>query len=216
MASSDHRSGEEYEDGPIVVQPEPMAPIEEEEDTQKGDEWEFLGPPMSGRPAAIEPTTQACPSGNRNQQGYSFKKWLKSMKRKKPPFEGPQRYVYGWPEDEALDESYAMFRRHEYDKPETSSIASSSILRAVKTASISFTSLSSVNRLRTNTRRSVCHSSDPSGSDQRASIDSNALSSALSLDESAWNRAVQRRQVIREIIETETTYVAGLKSLTDV
>lgn len=219
MASSEGHAGDGPEEKAVVLQPEPMAPIEEEEDPQKRVEGDLLGLPTSDNPTN-EPTPQAPSSSNRNQEGYGFKKWLKSMKSRKNTFTGPQRYVYGWPENEALDESYNMFRKHDYDRPETSSIASSSILRAVKTASVSFTSFSSVNRLhtstRTSTRQSGCHSSGPSGSDARASMDSNALSSALSLDESAWNRAVQRRQIIREILETETTYVAGLKSLTDV
>jgi hypothetical protein len=94
------------------------------------------------------------------------------------------------------------------------------LLKTVKTASMSMTSLSVFNRPRTNTQgstqRSACHSSGFSGSDARVSIDSNRLASTLSLDEGAWNRAVHRRQAIQEMLNTEATYVAGLKALADV
>lgn len=157
-----------------------------------------------------------------NHDGYSFKRWIKGIRRiRLASFAGPSNYVMGWPDDEALDESYSMFPRFQQGShTDTSSVTSSSILHTVKTASLSQTSLSVLNRPRTNTQtstqRSVCHSSGFSGSDVRRSIDSNRLASTLSLDEGAWNRAVQRRQIIRELLDTETTYVSGLRALTEV
>ncbi|ODH52599.1 hypothetical protein GX48_01084 [Paracoccidioides brasiliensis] len=150
---------------------------------------------------------------------HSFKRWIKSMRKKRTPnYDGPPRYVVGWPDDESKDESYRMFPPFYRAQPDQSSTASSSNLHTVKTASV--TSLSFLTRPRTNTQtsthRSACHSSAFSGSDARVSIDSNRLTSTLSLDEGAWNRAVQRRQVIQEILETEVTYLAGLKALAEV
>ncbi|PGG97136.1 hypothetical protein AJ80_09730 [Polytolypa hystricis UAMH7299] len=161
------------------------------------------------------------PAGPASQDNYGFKQWIRSIRKHKAVnYEGPQRFVLGWPENEALDESYRMLSRVRDDATDKSSVASSSYLRTVKTASISMTNLSMFTRPRTNTQtstqRSVCHSSRFSGSDARRSMDSNKLGSTLSLDEGAWNRAVHRRQVIRELMDTEATYVAGLKALGDV
>ncbi|KAK2761077.1 hypothetical protein FQN53_007763 [Emmonsiellopsis sp. PD_33] len=154
-----------------------------------------------------------------HQDSHSFKRWIRSMrKRRTPNYDGPPRYVVGWPGDESKDESYRMFPPLYKNQPDQSSTASSSNLRTVKTASVSMASM--LTRPRTNTQtstqRSACHSSLFSGSDARVSIDSNRLASTLSLDEGAWNRAVQRRQVIREILDTEVTYLAGLKALAEV
>lgn len=164
--------------------------------------------------------SSVAPSG---QNSYSFSKWIKSIRRSRGTnFTGPSNWVMGWPDDEALDESYSMFPN--FNEPENhadnASVASSSLLHRVKTASLSQISLSLFNRPRTNTQtstqRSACHSSGFSGSDARRSMDSNRLASTLSLDEGAWNRAVQRRQIIKEFLDTETTYVSGLKALADV
>ncbi|OAX78638.1 hypothetical protein ACJ72_07053 [Emergomyces africanus] len=154
-----------------------------------------------------------------NHDSHSFKRWLRSMRRRRTPnYDGPPRYVVGWPDDESKDESYRMCPSLYQSQPDQSSTASSSNLHTVKTASVG--SLSLLTRPRTSTQtstqRSACRSSALSGSDARVSIDSNRLTSTLSLDEGAWNRAVQRRQVIREIMETEITYLAGLKALAEV
>ncbi|PGH07565.1 hypothetical protein AJ79_06235 [Helicocarpus griseus UAMH5409] len=152
-------------------------------------------------------------------ESHSFKRWIRSMRRRQTPyFDEPPRYVVGWPDDEKKDESYRKFPHLYPSQPDQSSTASSSNLRTIKTASMA--NLSVITRPRTNTQastqRSACHSSVFSGSDARVSIESNRLTSTLSLDEGAWNRAVQRRQVIREVIDTEVTYLAGLKSLAEI
>ncbi|KAL2381154.1 hypothetical protein RJZ90_004109 [Blastomyces dermatitidis] len=165
-----------------------------------------------------EPTAvPVMPAANRDS--HSFKRWIRSMRKKRTPnYDGPPRYVVGWPDDESEDESYRMFPSLYQSQPDQSSTASSSNLMTVKTASLG--SLSLLTRPRTNTQtstqRSACHSSAFSGSDARVSMESNKLTSTLSLDEGAWNRAVQRRQVIREILETEITYLAALKALAEV
>ncbi|OJD12577.1 hypothetical protein AJ78_06855 [Emergomyces pasteurianus Ep9510] len=154
-----------------------------------------------------------------HHDSHSFKRWIRSMRKKRTPnYDGPPRYVVGWPDDESKDESYRMCPSLYQSQPDQSSTASSSNLHTVKTASVG--SLSLLTRPRTSTQtstqRSACRSSAFSGSDARVSMDSNRLTSTLSLDEGAWNRAVQRRQVIREILETEITYLAGLKALAEV
>lgn len=176
----------------------------------------------------LEETTalQTEKSGNQASNApetYRFKQWIRSIRKNKvTKFQGPSRYVVGWPDDEALDDSYKMMPQPQDNQADRSSLSSSSALRTVKTASVSMSldSFSMFNRPRTNTQastqRSACHSSGFSSSDARKSVDSNRLASTLSLDEGAWNRAVQRRQIIREMTETEITYVAGLKALANV
>ncbi|EGC49753.1 conserved hypothetical protein [Histoplasma capsulatum var. duboisii H88] len=171
-----------------------------------------------GVSSASEPTAVSLIPAS-NQESHSFKRWIRSMrKRRTPNYDAPPRYVVGWPDDESKDESYRMFPTLYQSQPDRSSTASSSNLHTVKTASVG--SLSMLTRPRTNTQtstqRSACHSSALSGSDARVSMESGRLTSTLSLDEGAWNRAVQRRQVIREILETEITYLAGLKALVEV
>jgi hypothetical protein len=151
----------------------------------------------------------------------TFKRWLKTVrKNRRPKYKGPYRYVYGWPEDEAQDASYTITRNRGSVKTDTSSVASSAVYHAVGTASISGTSLSNSTRPRSNTvnstQQSGFHGSGPSGSDPRTSTDSNKLTTTLSLDEGAWNRAVKRRQIIGEIVDTEIMYVASIKALSDV
>ncbi|KAI5287028.1 hypothetical protein KEM52_001787, partial [Ascosphaera acerosa] len=68
--------------------------------------------------------------------------------------------------------------------------------------------------------------SSNTASDHRDSLDSRVVvttspsysslqSFSSSLDEAAWSRAVQRRQVLRELLDTEAAYVVGLKALAD-
>lgn len=168
----------------------------------------------------------------------TLKAWLKGLTRKDSPHRRPERYVIGWPEDEATDPSYHMFcapphgTRGETDADaDRASVTSSSILRTVKTASFSGRSISLLSRSRSRPNtllsapRSGAHSSDdPSASDTRlsrlsmTSSGANRLSvrTSLSLDEGAFNRAMHRRQIIKELFETEMTYVSGLKTLADV
>lgn len=186
-----------------------------------------------------------------------LKTWLKRFTRNQTPsyHRHPERFVIGWPEDEALDPSYRMLcpgpptspqqrqqppaltgpydNRRDSNDADRASATSSSILRTVKTASFSGRSISLLSRSRSrpNTLLSAPHSSaahssgdDPSASDTRlsrlsaTSSGGNRLSlrKSVSLDEGAFNRAIHRRQVIKEIFETEMTYLTGLKTLTDV
>ncbi|KAK2739209.1 hypothetical protein FQN57_006652 [Myotisia sp. PD_48] len=150
--------------------------------------------------------------------GYSFKHWINSIRANRVAASNQSRYVAGWPEDDAMDESCDKFPEFQPGSfPDNSSIASSFLHRVVESASLSQVSLGHLTRPRTDTQTSSHgHSSAFSGSDTRKSTESNRLTSAMSVDEGAWNRAVQRRQIIRELIETETVYVSGLKALGDI
>jgi hypothetical protein len=213
MASQEHdRQPDGLEDKESIPESDLMPPIQEEE----GKDLEHI---PSNRPF-IGPADAAMKDST-TVNSNTFKRWLKTVrKNRRPKYKGPYRYVYGWPEDEAQDVSYTITRNRGSVKTDTSSVASSAVYHAVGTASISGTSLSNSTRARSNTvnstQQSGFHSSGPSGSDPRTSTDSNKLTTTLSLDEGAWNRAVKRRQIIGEIVDTEIMYVASIKALSDV
>ncbi|KAM5437931.1 hypothetical protein McanMca71_002153 [Microsporum canis] len=152
-----------------------------------------------------------------SQDGYSFKRWMRSIRANRATVASPRNYVLGWPEDERMDESYG--RPTDKDSlPDTSSVSSSALLQTMETASVSQATTSIANRPRTNTVTSTKQSASLFSSSEtaRISIDSNRMTTSISLDEAAWNRAVQRRQIIQELVGTETVYVSGLKALGDV
>ncbi|KAI5304471.1 hypothetical protein KEM56_006462 [Ascosphaera pollenicola] len=265
--------------------------------------------PLTPGPVCVPPSHEQHQQQQDTQQSpsdcsRSIKYCVKSVNRRRAKRHNhlPDRYVIGWPEDEAQDVSYSMFRpcwekirndlvdsayndqdplfnpsssmrngccqniwgalpphadgHHLYSPSSTGlsdsddrSITSSSLLRTVKTASISGTSSSRVSTVdRPPTIGTFCaepgsfnntsfSSSSPplaaaSGPNtkstrKRTSVDSvtsdpacrdsvcSNFRNSLSLDEAAWNRAVQRRQILRELVDTESTYVIGLKALAD-
>lgn len=188
-----------------------------------GDSTMEQGDSLSHQPSLPGPADIS--GASLNLGDHPFRRWMRGIRRGRAThMVATQPYVHGWPEGNDIDAIYGQeltaFPRIPESQTERSSVASSLLLKTVKTASMSMASLSVFNRPRTNTQastqRSVCHSSGFSGSDARVSVDSNRLTSTLSLDEGAWKRAVHRRQAIREILNTEITYVAGLKALSDV
>ncbi|KAF3490608.1 RSP protein [Arthroderma uncinatum] len=152
-----------------------------------------------------------------SQDGYSFKRWMRSIRANRHAIASPRNYVMGWPDDETMDESYNRpAGNYSESVPDTASVTSSALLRTMETASVSQATMSVINRPRTNTMTSTKQGTSVfSNSEARRSIDSNRMAATLSLDEAAWNRAVQRRQIIQELVGTETVYVSGLKALGD-
>ncbi|TPX20393.1 hypothetical protein DIZ76_016281 [Coccidioides immitis] len=146
---------------------------------------------------------------------HSFREWIRSIRSSKASLpQGPSRFVTDWPEDEGLDDSYRMLPKERISGDDASFVTSSSFLHSVKTASMSLASLSILNRGRSNTQTSSHHrSSTFSGSDPRKSIDSNRLGSTPPFDEVAWRHAIQRYQIIQELIDTEVSYISILKNL---
>lgn len=105
-------------------------------------------------------------------------------------------------------------RRHQ----KSSSWSSSGFVTAVKSATVSLGPLSAApqHRVRTSTQlRSSNRSSGFSDGLYRASIDSSQGSTQI-IDEAAWNRAVQRRRTLEELISSEESYIADLKVLINV
>lgn len=194
-------------------QTEPMSPIEEEqfyslEDTE---------PLTSIRSENPREQTDTSPYSIQNEErSRTLRNWIRIIGRgKKYRFAGAGGSPKGWPSDDISD-CCNRCRRRESKVTETGSITSSSNLRMVKTASFDMQSLRTVPRPRSNTQnsnqRSVYGAISAAGSDVKVSTDD----FKLPVDAKAWSRAVHRREVIKEMIETETSYLASLRILADV
>ncbi|EFQ97299.1 hypothetical protein MGYG_00340 [Nannizzia gypsea CBS 118893] len=165
-----------------------------------------------GRRPSIESTGSVAPV---SQDGYIFKSWMRSVRSNRTHVLKPRRVVMSWP-DENTEEGCLIFARNEPETlPDTVSDTSSAPVKNMETASFSQATLSVAGRARTNTVTSTKYSTSVFSNSEaaRASIDSNRLTTSVSLDEAAWNRAVQRRQILQELVGTETVYVSGLRAL---
>lgn len=149
---------------------------------------------------------------------YPFKKWMDSFRLKKHHSSSlTEKYVEGWSELSPVDcnsnnnnnlSPYHALQDQQWERLS----GHSSQLGTVKTATLSIASQSVV-RSRGNTQSTTNRSAN---SDPRMSIDSLRPTLSPPMDEGAQNRAIKRRQVLREIVTTETDYVLGLKALSDV
>ncbi|KAL3458620.1 hypothetical protein BJX64DRAFT_291999 [Aspergillus heterothallicus] len=140
-----------------------------------------------------------------------FRRWVNSLRPKKT-FPVSQRYIEGWqlsPKG-SCDDTYLSPHYGSQEQWEKLS-GNSSHLGTMKTATVSVTSQSVV-RSRRNTQSTTNRSMK---SDLRTSIDSLRPVLSTSIDEEAQNRAIKRRQVLQEIITTESDYIFGLKALTN-
>lgn len=159
---------------------------------------------------------EADPEGLTGSTG-SFKRWIGYFRTKRAHTHQPQRFVDGWPDDSQDKHTYTTLSPFHAAPDQQWEILSghSSHLGTVKTTSLSGASRSAV-RSRGNTQSTVNQSSS---SEVRNSNEMESLKPACSptsLDEEAQARGIKRRQVIHEILTTETDYVLGLKALTGV
>ncbi|KAI9728307.1 MAG: hypothetical protein M1834_007711 [Cirrosporium novae-zelandiae] len=155
-----------------------------------------------------------------NNNSFHFKKWVRTFRRRNLGVSKslPSRKTE-FEQDEfgavpLQDENYLATsgtRRHQ----QSSSVASSGIISAVKTASISLASFSAAPRSRRPTFSSQRRSMNPSRSSnqQRASVDSSRVLSGTGFDEAAWDRSIQRRKILDEILSSEESYVSDMKAL---
>ncbi|KAF9886861.1 hypothetical protein FE257_010984 [Aspergillus nanangensis] len=138
-----------------------------------------------------------------SRNNVHFQRWVRSFRVKKR--DPVRRIVDGW-SDSSRSQSDAAS-----DSPNWRLSGLSSNLEEIKTVTTSINSQSIMRS--TNTT----HSTEPSiRSDVRGSLDSSMAISNRIFDEEAQNRATKRRQVLRELITTESEYVFGLKALNDV
>lgn len=147
---------------------------------------------------------------------YPFQKWMNSFrtrKRQRPRI--PERFVEGWPEASSIETA----SQNRISRPGSlqdqrweRSSGHSSRLGTVQTATLSIAS-QSLARSRGTTQSTTTQSAI---SELRMSADSSRPRSSGYVDEAAEQRATKRRQVLRELLDTEADYIQGLKALTGV
>ncbi|KAL3490137.1 hypothetical protein BJX62DRAFT_238429 [Aspergillus germanicus] len=140
-----------------------------------------------------------------------FRRWVNSLRPKKTS-PVSQRYIEGWQFSPrgSYDNTYLSPHYGSQEQWEKQS-GNSSHLGTMKTTTVSVTSQSVV-RSRRNTQSTTNRSVK---SDMRTSVDSMRPVLSTLIDEEAQNRALRRRQVLQEIITTESDYIFGLKALTN-
>ena len=118
-----------------------------------------------------------------------------------------------------FDEDIAADLHHQHVKPsghkKTSSWASSGFVAAVKSATTNLGTLSAPSSQRTRRfapLRNSKRSSKLSQVTNQESVNGNQDSISI-FDEAAWDRAVQRRRTLEELISSEESYIADLKVL---
>ncbi|KAL4971508.1 hypothetical protein BDW66DRAFT_165117 [Aspergillus desertorum] len=139
-----------------------------------------------------------------------FRRWVNSLRPRRTY--GPEPYIEGWQHifRDSDDQIQLSFRQGSLEQQWERLSGKSSHLSTIKTATISITS-QSVARSRRNTQSTT----NRSKSDFRASIDSLRPTLTACIDEEAQNRAIKRRQVLQEIVSTESDYLFDLKALLD-
>ncbi|KAL4778324.1 hypothetical protein BJX76DRAFT_362833 [Aspergillus varians] len=139
-----------------------------------------------------------------------FKRWVNSLRPKKTF--GPQPHIEGWqytPRENG-DQTHISPHHGSLEQQWEKLSGKSSHLGTIKTATMSVTSQSVVR-----SRRTTQSTTNRSKSDFRGSIDSLRPAISPSIDEEAQSRAIKRRQVLQEIIATESDYIFDLKALTN-
>lgn len=181
----------------------------------KDDETDKLLQPSN----EIENDPDAAEKNNpvqRDSTAHPFKKWMDSFRtRRRAPPAIPERYVEGWSDSSATDFpilSPVPRRGSIQDQLWERSSGRSSQLGTVKTATMSIAS-HSMARSRGTTQSATTQSAV---SEMRISADSSRPISSNCMDEAAELRATKRRQVLRELLATETDYVQGMKALAGV
>ncbi|KAJ5136005.1 hypothetical protein N7448_004559 [Penicillium atrosanguineum] len=144
---------------------------------------------------------------------HPFKKWMDSFRtRKRVPPTISERYVEGWSDSSATDFpilSTVPRRGSIQDQFWERSSGRSSQLGTVKTAAMSIAS-QSMARSRGTTQSATTQSAV---SEMRISAEGSHPISSNCMDEAVELRATKRRQVLRELLATETDYVQGMKAL---
>lgn len=140
---------------------------------------------------------------------HPFKRWVNSLRSKKSQRRCLEKYVEDWP---VIDGNNLSPYQGTQDQQWERLSGHSSQLGTVKTVSMSIASPSVV-RSRGTTQSTTNNSGN---SDSRTSADSLRPILSLTVDEAAHSRSIKRRQILQEIVSTESDYIAGLKSLSNV
>ncbi|KAL6235894.1 hypothetical protein BDW75DRAFT_250546 [Aspergillus navahoensis] len=139
-----------------------------------------------------------------------FRRWVNSLRPKWTY--GPEPHIEGWQHIPrgCGDQTHLSLHQGSLEQQWEKLSGKSSHLGTIKTATVSITSQSVAK-----SRRTTQSTTNRSKSDFRASIDSLRPTLTACIDEEAQNRAIKRRQVLQEIITTESDYLFDLKALLD-
>jgi hypothetical protein len=148
------------------------------------------------------------------KQSSPFKKWLRALKKRQlAPSDTWQRPQWGL-EDLVQSGVYLEPPSHGHYQA-SSSIASTAFLAAVRTASITMTSLGLYPVSRQSIRTS-CHRRGGSQQDAgRTSFDSAAPSIIQLADDGTCTRSLQRHRIVEEMVSSEESYIRDLKTLSN-
>ncbi|GIJ92282.1 hypothetical protein Asppvi_011259 [Aspergillus pseudoviridinutans] len=184
---------------------------ESKEDTLSETPLLLVEPPNAEVKVA-DATDSVHDSGGRANDSGSFRRWFEEFWLKRSLPSPAQKHVDGWPEILLTKCSNDDWSPHcgLQDQQWEQLSAHSSHLGIVKTAS--FTD-QSVGRSRAATQSTFNPSIHSGG---RGSIESLRPTVSPSISHAALLHSLERRQILREIITTETDYVFGLKALADV
>ncbi|GFF78750.1 Rho guanyl nucleotide exchange factor, putative [Aspergillus lentulus] len=184
---------------------------ESKEDTLSETPLLLVEPPNSDV-KVVDTRDSVHDSGGRTTDSGSFRRWFEEFWLKRSLPSPAQKHVDGWPEILLTKCSNDDWSPHcgLQDQQWEQLSAHSSHLGIVKTAS--FTD-QSVGRSRAATQSTFNPSIHSGG---RGSIESLRPSVSPSISHAALLHSLERRQILREIITTETDYVFGLKALADV
>ncbi|KAL5333952.1 hypothetical protein BJX70DRAFT_379598 [Aspergillus crustosus] len=133
----------------------------------------------------------------------AFKRWVNSLRPRRTC--EPFPHIEGWA---TCEQTYLSPHPGSLEQQWEELSGKSSHLGTIETATMSLASQSVIR-----SRRTTQSTTNRSRSDIRGSIDSLRPALSTPIDEGAQNRAIKRRQVLREIITTESDYIFGLKAL---
>lgn len=173
-------------DSAVEMEPE-LPPLPEDDDTEDGIE-----PPS-------DPTSQPSP----------FKRWLSTLRRRRPALRPALRDTKPWPNTMSSPRTMSTTAASHHKSMSLSS--SLGMITAVKSASMTLAGTSIAPR----GHHHGHFYSDTSGTylEPRMSMDSTSGSVEPHIDEKAWYRSVQRRNIVEEILSSEESYISDMKAM---
>ena len=170
-----------------------------------------------------EKSQDFCVASSNPQSRSPFRKWMKSIHRRAAHRPSVRRHHHHppWSSSDIGDIGHVSGDSR-LQRQTSSSGSSFGFVEAVRSASVSLASVSSVNRSRRNTARSTAfsktdRSSRASVSGARISEDSVVAEKPVPRQDAAvTERALRRRRVLEEIITTEESYIGDVRFLINV
>lgn len=149
---------------------------------------------------------------------HIFSKWMRTLRHKNPDNQSTERWSLDSsdkPKNDELPAFASAGKKHN----KSSSTSSSGFVTAVKSASTSLAALSVAPNSRktqgSTIERSNKRSSRLSHSSDRTSLE-RCSESVPALEAAARDRAIQRRRILEELVNSEESYIADLKVLLNV